>query len=132
MAGEFDDDIAANDAPETSAPLGHDSVGDSQCDAAGHHGTVNARPVMTGGDIWRVLRANLWLIILLLILGAGAGYGINVFLERNDSSWTAASLLRVETPINYDMAHLNQPLWWILPRQSFGNNRRQTCCWIPP
>jgi polysaccharide biosynthesis transport protein len=44
---------------------------------------------MTGADIWRVIRSNLWLILLMLIVGAAAGYGINYWLLRYHPRYTA-------------------------------------------
>src|SRR5277367_1402310 len=44
---------------------------------------------MTGADAWRVIRSNLWLIILMLIVSAAAGYGINYWLLRYHPRYTA-------------------------------------------
>jgi len=50
---------------------------------------------MTGADVWRVIRSNLWLIILMLILGAVAGYGLNYWLKLYDAKFTAEGKLVV-------------------------------------
>jgi capsular exopolysaccharide synthesis family protein len=44
---------------------------------------------MTGADVWRVIRSNLWLIILLLIVSAAAGYGMNFWLLKYHPRYTA-------------------------------------------
>src|SRR5271168_5326426 len=50
---------------------------------------------MTGADVWRVIRSNLWLIILLSFLGAGAGYALNTYLLRYHPKYTAEGKLIV-------------------------------------
>ena len=35
---------------------------------------------MTMSDVWRVLRANAWLIVVCVILAGAAGFGINNYL----------------------------------------------------
>jgi polysaccharide biosynthesis transport protein len=44
---------------------------------------------MTGADVWRVIRSNLWLILLLLIVSGGVGYGINYWLNKYHPHYTA-------------------------------------------
>jgi capsular exopolysaccharide synthesis family protein len=53
---------------------------------------------MTGSDAWRVIRSNSWLIILMIFVGAAAGYGINWWLLRNDPKFTADGKLLVRAP----------------------------------
>src|SRR4051812_10587919 len=48
---------------------------------------------MTGGDVWRVIRANLWLIILLLIVSSVAGWYVNGLLEKQ---YTSTAYLSIE------------------------------------
>ena len=50
---------------------------------------------MTGGDVWRVIRANLWLIVLFVAIGAVSGYFLNGYLELHDSSYTASGKVRI-------------------------------------
>jgi polysaccharide biosynthesis transport protein len=50
---------------------------------------------MTGGDIWRVIRANLWLIILITGVAALGGWKLNDYLARYYSTYTSTGLLRV-------------------------------------
>ena len=52
---------------------------------------------MSGADVWRVIRGNMWLIILMLIISAGAGYGLHRWLLRYTPKFTAAGLLEIET-----------------------------------
>src|SRR4030095_8078745 len=51
---------------------------------------------MTGADVWRVFRANLWLIALLRAGGAVAGFLVNHFLAKNYPKFTASGLVRVQ------------------------------------
>lgn len=44
---------------------------------------------MTGADVWRVIRSNLWLILLMLVLSAVVGYGINWWLAKYHPHYTA-------------------------------------------
>jgi len=48
---------------------------------------------MTPADIWRVLRANAWLIAGLLIFAIVAGYVINLFLLKKHARYTATAFV---------------------------------------
>jgi len=37
---------------------------------------------MTGADVWRVIRSNIWLIIGLLVLSGAGGFGVYKYLDR--------------------------------------------------
>lgn len=50
---------------------------------------------MSGNDVLRVLRANAWLISLLLIVGGAVGYGINSWLAINRPRYTSTGLVRI-------------------------------------
>src|SRR5436190_20151727 len=50
---------------------------------------------MSGADAWRVVRANLWLIIGSLLLAGLIGYGVNWFLARNYSRYTATGFVQI-------------------------------------
>jgi capsular exopolysaccharide synthesis family protein len=50
---------------------------------------------MTGADVWRVIRSNFWLILLMLVLSAVAGYGINWWLAKYHPHYTAEGKLLV-------------------------------------
>jgi succinoglycan biosynthesis transport protein ExoP len=50
---------------------------------------------MSGADVWRVLRSNFWLIVLMTLLGAGAGYAGNYWLKIYHSRYTATGILEV-------------------------------------
>jgi capsular exopolysaccharide synthesis family protein len=64
---------------------------------------------MTGGDVWRVIRANMWLIILFVLLSATAGYFINNYLEIHYSAWTANGWIRIlSAPEPSDSVHGSQ------------------------
>jgi polysaccharide biosynthesis transport protein len=59
-----------------------------------HAGHVQAQG-MTGADVWRILRANLWLIVIMLMAAAVGGYLINSYLAKNYSRYTAVGLMTV-------------------------------------
>jgi polysaccharide biosynthesis transport protein len=70
---------AFSNLPVTAVPLGG-AVGYPQQSSAS---------AMTGADIWRVIRSNFWLILLMLIVSAAAGYGMNYWLLRYHPRYTA-------------------------------------------
>lgn len=51
---------------------------------------------MTAADVWRVLRAHLWLIIIALIVSGGLGYGVNYYLAKWYPKYDAIGLLEVK------------------------------------
>jgi polysaccharide biosynthesis transport protein len=53
---------------------------------------------MSTADVWRVIRSNLWLIILFVVVSAFVGYGINYWLQKNHSRFTAVGTLQVVAP----------------------------------
>jgi polysaccharide biosynthesis transport protein len=58
-----------------------------------------AQAGMTGADVWRVVRANLWLIVLFaLVFGAG-GYALNRLWATNWPRYTATGFLALRTDI---------------------------------
>jgi capsular exopolysaccharide synthesis family protein len=64
---------------------------------------------MTPGDIWRVICANAWLIILFLILSAVAGYFTNDYLEKHKSTYTASGIVQIPQKQSADPLHPNPP-----------------------
>ncbi|HSZ54358.1 MAG TPA: Wzz/FepE/Etk N-terminal domain-containing protein, partial [Tepidisphaeraceae bacterium] len=67
--------------------------------AAGHPGAV-AHPAvqpLTGQDIWRVIRTNIWLILGLMALAAVAGYFVNWWLLAKFPRYTSTALIQVHT-----------------------------------
>jgi capsular exopolysaccharide synthesis family protein len=57
---------------------------------------------MTGADMWRVIRSNLWLIVLMVVVASGVGYGANYWLKLSHSRFTSAGLLRQIMPTAED------------------------------
>jgi capsular exopolysaccharide synthesis family protein len=55
---------------------------------------------MNGGDVWRVIRSNIWLILAMLVLSVAMGFVLNWYLARYHSSYTATGLVQVNPPIN--------------------------------
>ncbi len=63
--------------------------------------TMQPQQPFTPGDIWRIIRANSWIIISLLIVSAVAGYCINQFwLDRYYRKYTASGLIEVQTNVS--------------------------------
>jgi succinoglycan biosynthesis transport protein ExoP len=60
---------------------------------------------MTGSDVWRVIRANIWLILLMLVLSGGAGYWAYTYLAKNYSSYTAQGQVRLAPLESIDPLH---------------------------
>jgi capsular exopolysaccharide synthesis family protein len=60
---------------------------------------IHAAPVpsfaMNGGDVLRVLRANSWLIALLVVVGAGIGFVANTYLLKYFPRYTSIAYVRV-------------------------------------
>ena len=69
--------------PTTAIPVG------------GHLGAPQGASSMTGSDVWRVIRTNMWLILLMLVLSAAAGYGVNLLLARYSPRYTAIGQIHV-------------------------------------
>jgi capsular exopolysaccharide synthesis family protein len=58
---------------------------------------------MTGADAWRVIRTNLWWIMLVVVICAGIGFGLNWYLLRYHSSFTAVGFTQVNPPTTVDL-----------------------------
>jgi capsular exopolysaccharide synthesis family protein len=56
---------------------------------------------LTGADAWRVIRTNLWWILLVVIVCGGIGYGLNWYLLRYHSSYTAVGFTQVNPPTSW-------------------------------
>ena len=84
----------------TPMRLPRPSAGHLAIPAANGHpgpGQVHAAGTsLTGADIWRVIRANLWLIIGLLVASAVGGYFGNMWLAQHYARYTSSSLIRVQ------------------------------------
>jgi capsular exopolysaccharide synthesis family protein len=61
-----------------------------------------AAPSMTAGDVWRVLRGSVWLIIAFVFASAVAGYCINDYLAKYHSRYTAHGYISIKPPSVYD------------------------------
>jgi succinoglycan biosynthesis transport protein ExoP len=66
--------------------------------AMAHHtpSTAIAGLQLTGADIWRLVRANLWLIITLLVVAAAAGIVVNMMLARWMPRYTSTGIVQVQ------------------------------------
>ena len=57
---------------------------------------------LTGADVWRVIRQNLWIFALVGLLSAALGYGANRYLEANYQRFTADGFVQVQLPSSLD------------------------------
>ena len=57
------------------------------------------RAQMTGADVWRVIRANLLLIIVMVALAGVGGYFLNRFLATHYPHYTATGYLQIRTGV---------------------------------
>jgi capsular exopolysaccharide synthesis family protein len=63
------------------------------------HAHAQAAPAgMSGGDVWRVLRANIWLIIGAFILSIGIGVVAYMYLSWYHPRFTAVGYVQVQPP----------------------------------
>ena len=60
---------------------------------------------MTPGDIWRVIRANLWLIVLLVVLSAVAGWFAFGYQIKHNAKYTTYGLIRVRAAQSVEGMH---------------------------
>src|SRR3982751_468509 len=61
----------------------------------GHSAASAAQAGMTAGDVWRVLRANGWLIAATLLISALIGLGANFVLNKYFKRYTATGMLQI-------------------------------------
>ena len=72
------------------------SAGNGALAAPASGGPMAAAAVgMTAGDVWRVLRGHLWLIVLSVVLGGVIGFFVNMYLAKNYSRYTAVGLVQI-------------------------------------
>ena len=57
---------------------------------------------LSGADIWRVLRQNMWWFLLAGLLSGLVGVGINEYLKRNHKYFMARGKVLVQPPRQYD------------------------------
>jgi capsular exopolysaccharide synthesis family protein len=72
-----------------------------------------ASSAMSAGDVWRVLRGNLWLIFAFIFAFAVAGYCVNDYLARYHSRYTAHGFVSIQEPTafnpqTHEMVNLGQ------------------------
>ncbi|MFI5378782.1 MAG: polysaccharide biosynthesis tyrosine autokinase [Tepidisphaerales bacterium] len=77
-----------------------------------HAGANAAAAQMTPADVWRVIRGNIWWMILLTIVGGGVAYGIEKLYEQYGPKYTATGLLQVTPPPVIDPTHLGGDTEW--------------------
>src|SRR6476646_7715803 len=70
--------------------------------------TSGAQFQLSGGDVWRVLRANMWLILAALLVSAVGGYFLNMLLAKYFSRYTAAGYIQIQQVLPFDVKGQNQ------------------------
>ena|GEM_PF-656878 len=74
---------------------------------AGMVAQVQSGAQMSGADVWRVIRSNLWLIIIMVVVSAGIGYAANSWLQKYHSRYTSVGTLQVVAPEASDLGPSN-------------------------
>ncbi|HUB26936.1 MAG TPA: polysaccharide biosynthesis tyrosine autokinase [Tepidisphaeraceae bacterium] len=72
---------------------------------AGFIAQSNPTYQMTGADVWRVLRANMWLILGFLIVSGVGGYVVNGLLAKYRPKYTSVGIVAVSAPVQTDVLH---------------------------
>jgi capsular exopolysaccharide synthesis family protein len=100
--------------PQTATTRLPRPVGQGPITVAGpaHHAPTVAGVGMTAGDVWRVIRANTWLLVGGLILAGIIGYGVNFLLNRYYARYTARGWIQINSsrapnPLNPDTGELS-------------------------
>src|SRR5947208_1801887 len=62
---------------------------------------------MNGSDVWRVIRSNLWLILVMLAVSVAAGFGLNWYLAKWHSSYTAYGFIEVNNIVPFRIKELD-------------------------
>ena len=70
--------------------------------AAGPSPAPAGGAMLSGADVWRIIRANLWLLVILVLIGGASGYGLHVLWVQNWPQYTATGLLQIRTEILKD------------------------------
>lgn len=51
---------------------------------------------LSGADVWRVIRANIWLIILSVVVSTGLGVGLNMVLQRVHPRFRSSGTIAIQ------------------------------------
>ncbi len=77
-------------------PVGPTSMAPATHAGAGPMGLAHQQSQLTGADIWRVIRANIWLIVGAVIASFVLGFVLNIYLNRFHARYTATGYVRVQ------------------------------------
>ena len=89
--------------PAISAPLST-AISPAAATAGGGGGG----PQLSGSDVFRILRENLWLLILAAIIGGAGGYALYQYLRENHIAYQATGILSLREPQAFNP--LNDPI----------------------
>src|SRR4051812_15411070 len=65
-------------------------------------GGMAASGSMTGADVWRVIRSNIWLIIGSVVVAVVLGYFLNTYLRAFHARYTATGYVAIQSGRPYD------------------------------
>lgn len=80
--------LPQNTLPRTNRPAGFPAAASAQTGMPAQGG-------LTGADVVRVLRGNIWLILALLVVSVVVGYVVNMYLAKTSSRYTATGYCEV-------------------------------------
>ena len=66
---------------------------------------VSSGVQMTPGDVWRVIRSNLWLIVVLVSVSAVGGFFLNDYLAKHFSAYSTSALIKIRALQPIDPLH---------------------------
>ncbi len=66
---------------------------------------VAAAAPMSPGDVWRVIRSNMWLIVILLAVSGVGGYFLNGYLARHFAAFSTSALIKIRPVQPIDPLH---------------------------
>jgi polysaccharide biosynthesis transport protein len=85
--------------PRASSAMQQFNIPGAMAPAAAHAAPAHQ---MTGADVWRVIRSNMWLILILLIASVIGGYLVNLYLLRYHPRYTAKGIVAISPPVQMD------------------------------
>jgi polysaccharide biosynthesis transport protein len=85
----------------TNIRLPRPMTGGMQLAQGGPGGALGQVSGQGGTDVWRVIRANLWwILVVVFVLSPAVGFGVNEFLKRKFPKFTATGVIEVQDRVD--------------------------------